>query len=94
MSSSSSQVQNDAHLARALAEAEVAEARQREAYANMRAWDSYNSRQPYYYYGTWRSPRPVVVYREDPCLSIWFLWCFFIWLIIFFIAIILIVIYV
>lgn len=161
-SSRPSQVQEDARLARALAEVEASEARQREANANARAWDAYHSR-PYYYYGTvslpldllylyeflcshgkrnthththshlhtnfyennsrltsysfppnffhsslyissipnkcltaqWRAPypRPVVVYREDPCTQLWVLWCFFVWLIIFFVTIILLVIY-
>lgn len=76
----SDQTAQDAALARALAEAEAAEERQRVAQAAAAreahyARDNYYRHQPYYY-GTWRQPppRPVVVYRDDPCTAIWVFW--------------------
>ena len=74
------QIAQDASLARALAEAEESERRQREAAAaaardSLYARDYYYRQNPYYY-GTWRAPppRPVVVYRDDPCTAIWVFW--------------------
>lgn len=91
------QVRRDAALARSIAEMESAEIRAQadinRSIARERAWDAYYARQYPYYYGTWRAPpaRPVVVYRDDPCMSYWFLFCFFFWLIILFVGIILLI---
>lgn len=84
--------ESDSLIAREVAEAELEAQRMRAAQAAAGQPYGYDSQEPYYY-GVWRAPpgRPVIVYREDPAITLWACWCFLFWMLVFLAAILLII---